>query len=468
MINPEINFTNNFGDTRLGKRANRFVSSIIQQQKISINSISKDWAEAIANYRLFENEKVNEENIKAGIIDNCSRITRCPHALIIQDTTQPSYEKHRGRIKPGSGLGEIGDNKSLGYFMHPTLVVDAQKGTCLGFSDINVWIREEGREKYIDKETRKSLPIEEKESYRWIESINNSKEKLPLCQKYTAIADREGDMFELFASVPDAKTDLLIRSKGNKRTKQGKLYEYLSQQPVAGEYAIEVKTDKRKKREKRIAKIEVRFTKITLLKPTRRKEKKYPAELELYAVEAKEKPETVPEGEGPIHWRIITTHHVESFIQSAQIVKWYSLRWYIEELFRILKKDGLNIESSELKKGKSVIKLGLFALAAALRVMQLLLASRNNYEQPIDIVFTKHEQKYLKKIAPELEGKSEKQKNPHKKGTLNWAAWIIARIGGWKGYGTQRRAGPITIYRGLKNFYNKYLGWCSVRNVYKR
>jgi hypothetical protein len=453
MINREINFINNFGDTRLGKRANRFLGLITKHQKVAINSISKDWAEAIDNYRMLENEKVTLEDITAGIINNCSKNAQCSHALVFQDTTQPSYEKNRERIKPGSGLGEIGDNKSLGYFMHPSLVVDADKMTCFGFSDIKVWIREEGREKYTDKEKRKSLPIEEKESYRWLESINKSKERLPLCERFTSIADRESDMYELFANVPDEKTDLLIRSKGNKRIKEGKLYEYLSKQKATGEYEIEIEPDKRKNREKRKAKIEIRFTKIHLIKPKRRKEKKYPAEIELFAVEAREKPETVPSGEKPILWRILTTHYVGNFAQAAKIVKWYSLRWYIEELFRVIKKKGLDIESSELKNGKSIIKLGLFALASALKLMQVLLAIRNNDEQPIDIAFTKHEQKYLKKISKQYKGRTDKQKNLFKEGTLNWAAWIIARIGGWKGYGSQRKAGPITMYEGLVKFH---------------
>jgi len=123
MINQEINLTNYFGDTRLGKRVNSFLSLITKHQKVSINSISKDWAETVGNYRMLENEKVTCENITAGIIDNCSKVAQCSHALIFQDTTQPSYEKNSLRIKVGSGLGEIGDNKSLGYFLHPSLVV---------------------------------------------------------------------------------------------------------------------------------------------------------------------------------------------------------------------------------------------------------------------------------------------------------------------------------------------------------
>lgn len=108
-------------------------------------SISENWADTMGNYRMLNNKNVGIEDIKQGIINDCARKANCPHALILQDTTQPNYEKHRGRIKPNSGLGVIGDNKSLGYFMHPSLVMNAGSCDIFGASDIRTWIREENR-----------------------------------------------------------------------------------------------------------------------------------------------------------------------------------------------------------------------------------------------------------------------------------------------------------------------------------
>ena len=92
---------------------------------------------------MLNNKNIELDDIKQGIINDCARKASCQHALIIQDTTQPNYERHRGRIKPNSGLGVIGDNKSLGYFMHPTLVMNAESVNVYGVSDIKTWIREE-------------------------------------------------------------------------------------------------------------------------------------------------------------------------------------------------------------------------------------------------------------------------------------------------------------------------------------
>lgn len=468
-----IKFTQHLSSKKLEKRANRFLETMVQHQSVSINKISGKWSEAMGNYRMIENEKVNSRSIKAAIVEACGQIADCGHALLIQDTTQPNYEKHRGRIKPQSGLGVIGDNKSLGYFLHPTLVIDAKKGICYGFSDIITWTRDPNREvveqEWKQREKRKNQPIEEKESYRWIDSINESKKKLPGCNMLTCISDREGDIYELFASVPDERTHVLIRSRDNRTLEEGKLFEYLEQQPLCGEYEIAVRGDIRTGRKKRMAKIEVKYSKVTLLRPQNRNNKKYSESVELYAIEAKEKGETVPDGEEPIHWRLLTTHKIESFKQAIIAIVWYSMRWFIEQLFRVLKNDGLNIEASELGYGENIIKIGLFALGAALRVMQLLLASKGGYTQPIEQVFTGEEQELLDIVTQQYEGKTEKQKNPHKPGTLEWAAWIIARIGGWKGYQSQRCPGPITFFEGLKQFNFMFDGWILAKNfVYKQ
>ena len=200
------------------------------------------------------------EDINQGIINDCARKTNCPHALILQDTTQPNYEKHRGRIKPNSGLGVIGDNKSLGYFLHPSLVMNAESGDIFGLSDIRTWIREEGR-KVKNEAERKQTPIEQKESYRWLDSIEQSKKILTGCELLTSISDREGDIYEVFSKVPDKKTHLLIRSRDNRRIAEGKLFDYLSSQSIAGTYELEVRGDIRTKRKSRKAIIELRIAK---------------------------------------------------------------------------------------------------------------------------------------------------------------------------------------------------------------
>ena len=470
MKNSVINFFGLFSNLKSERRANNFLKSMVKKESFSVLSISKNWADAMGNYRMLDNKNVELDDIKQGIVNDCARKANCPHALIIQDTTQPNYEKHRGRIKPNSGLGVIGDNKSLGYFLHPTLVMNAESCDVYGVSDIKTWIREENREAK-KKEERKQTPIEQKESYRWLDSIEQSKKILTGCEMMTAISDREGDIYEVFSRVPDKRTHLLIRSRDNRRIYtdkfvEGKLFDYLSNQSVAGTYELEVRGDIRKKRKSRKATIEIRIAKVNLKKPqTLKKYDKYAETVEVYAIEAKEKESTVPKGEKPIHWRLLTTHKIDTFQMAVFVVFWYSLRWNIEQLFRVLQNKGFNVESSELEKGTSIIKLGMFTLAASIIVMQLLLASKWDSVQAIEHVFNENEIKCLNEICKRYEGKTEKLKNRNNPSTLKWASWVIARVGGWKGYASQRPPGPITFFKGLYNFNLIYEGWSIAKKI---
>jgi len=465
MKNSIINFFGLFSNLKLERRANDFLRAMVRKETYSVLSISTNWAEALGYYRMLDNKNVELEDIKQGVVNDCGRKAVCSHALILQDTTQPNYEKHRGRIHPDSGLGVIGDNKSLGYFLHPTLVMDSEDGNIYGVSDIKTWIREENREPKKQEE-RKNTPIEQKESFRWLDSIEQSKKVLTGCEMITSISDREGDIYEVFSAAPDDKTHLLIRSRDNRNIVEGKLFNYLSSQNISGTYELEVRGDIRTNRKTRKATIEIRIAKVNIKKPkTLVKYDKYPETIEVYAIEAKESDNTVPKGEKPIHWRLLTTHKVESFQIGVLVVYWYSLRWNIEQLFRILQNKGFNIEASELEKGTSIIKLGVFALAASIQVMQLLLASKWNSGQIIKHVFNEDQIKCLKELCEKYEGKTMKLKNPYNPKSLRWGAWVIARVGNWKGYESQRPPGPITFLKGLQNFNLIYEGWSIARKI---
>ena len=169
--------------------------------------------------------------------------------------------------------------------------------------------------------------IEEKESYRWLSSIESAKSRLGNCQ-ITAIADREGDISELFARIPDERTNLLIRSRDDRCLEGGqKLYAYLEAQAVAGSYEIELKGDKRNKSKRvgRKALIEVKYGSV-VLSPRSLKGEKIP----VFVVEARETASTVPQGEKPIHWRLLTTHPINALERAIEIIEYYKERWLIE------------------------------------------------------------------------------------------------------------------------------------------
>jgi hypothetical protein len=215
----------------------------------------------------------------------------------------------------------------------------------------------------------------------------------------------------------------------------------------------------------RWADLSYRFTPVTLLRPERSSKpdaesgRRDPAHLEVSAVEVLEL--NPPAGQKPIRWRLLTTHPVGTFAQALRVAGWYRQRWFAEQLFRVLKADGLDLESSELERGAALQRLGVLALHAAVDVLRLLLAERAaaGPAQPVEHVFSAAEMECLKHLAPTYEGRTPKQQNPHSAGSLAWAAWLIARLGGWKGYRSQHRAGPATYHRGLQRFHDLFIGW---------
>jgi len=175
-----------------------------------------------------------------------------------------------------------------------------------------------------------------------------------------------------------------------------RLYDSLDLEPLAGTYDIKVEADKRKQKESRIATIEVRYKKVLIQKPSRKISKKLPEQLELYAIEAKEI-------NGPkkdaIKWRLLTTHPVTTFEEAIAVINKYRQRWYIEQVFRLLKKQGFKIEESELTSGWAIRKLTVLLLNNVLRVMQLLLAYGKEESQPINEVFCREEITCLKGLS---------------------------------------------------------------------
>ena len=147
---------------------------------------------------------------------------------------------------------------------------------------------------------------------------------------------------------------------------------------------------------------------------------------------------------------------VESFEQAQQCIEWYKQRWIIEELFRVIKTKGFQIESTQLGNGAAIKKLIAFTLEAALQVMQLKLALDKKQEDKAALIFTDKQIQLLTLLLHKVEGETAKQKNPYRKNTIAWAAWIIARLGSWTGYKSHGPPGYITIKNGYDIFHAQY------------
>lgn len=146
------------------------------------------------------------------------------------------------------------------------------------------------------------------------------------------------------------------------------------------------------------------------------------------------------------------------------MVGWYWQRWHIEQFFRTLKQQGLQLEDSQLENAGRLIKLTAIAARAACTIMQLVQARDGRSGQDAKIGLLAPRNRDPPRTPAEPEGKTALQKNPHPPETLAWAAWIIAKLGGWDGYPKSKLPGPISFRHGLQYFKSLAHGW-RLRNV---
>lgn len=434
-----------------------------REQSVNIRAMSHNRAEQVGYYRFLANENVRVSELVKSASAHCQQQVEGRHVLAISDSSEINLQGQAKHLKP-AGLGVVGNNQDVGFFLHPTLVADAESGFPLGLSTIQLWHREPVR---ADKHQRRywQLPIEEKESYKWVLCAERSQPCLVAggAKCVTYVGDRESDIYEEWIRVPDKHTHLLVRACRDRRLhdKPTMLYETLSQQPCQGTYAVEVRLDSRTGRVAREAWLAVRFTPVTFCRPKKVSAQDYPETVSLYAIEAKEV--NPPEGEAPIHWRLLTTHRVNTLEQALQIIGWYRWRWRIEHLFAILKRVGLDLESTRLESVKAIERFSILALMVALRILQLK-EGRDNQTLPASIAFSPPQQQCLTHLAPSLQGRTLKQHNPFTPDSLPWAVWFIARLGGWSGYRSQAPPGIRTLIQGLRKFEAIFTGWSLAQN----
>ena len=387
--------------------------------------------------------------------DHCEQQVEGRHILSISDPSEINLESHRGRLK-SEGLGVVGNNKDVGLFIHPTLAVDAENGFPLGLSNVQLWTRSPER----PERDHAKLPIEEKESYKWLASAERSQRCFQVggARLVTHIGDREADIYEEWATVPDRYNHVLVRVHQDRRLlgRTESLYTYLSAQPCEGTYTVDVIADSRHGRTAREALLVVRWALVEIQRPDKLNREDYPPRIKLYAVEAKEV--NPPTGQEPIHWRLMTTHPVVAIEQALQVIKWYCWRWLIEQLFATLKFVGLNIEATQLESIKAIQRLTILALSVAVKTLQMV-EGRDNLDVPASVAFSQEQQQCLTQIAPTLQGRTLKQQNHSPMASLPWATWLIARLGGWSGYRSGRPPGIPTLVHGLRRFETIFIGW---------
>jgi hypothetical protein len=444
-----------FGDARLERNGQLIASRVSERQTVRLRRLADDRSEQVKFRRFLSNEAVTIVEMVARRATFVAAVAKGRHVLAIQDTTELNYQAQSGRKH---GLGKVGNGTDVGLFMHPVLAVDAETRECLGLIDVQVWRRTKRKaEKY------KRLPIEQKESYRWVHGGSQAKAVLAEAARVTVIDDREGDIYEKWARLPDEHTHLLSRASRDRSLADGqRLFRAMAAMPEAHRFTLDLPA-RPGKRGARDAQMSVRFGAVRICRPGACSDPNAPPEIALYAVEVRE---LNPPPSDAICWRLLTTHPVKSIEQALRLTDWYRQRWHIEQLFRTLKRQGLAIEQSVIENGEALEKLAVIALSVATITMQLVLArAADSQDMPASRVFDPEQITVLRALQTRLQGRTTKQKNPHPPDSLAWAGWTIARLGGWTGYDSDKSAGPITMRDGLERFNGIVDGYRLARNV---
>jgi hypothetical protein len=363
--------------------------------------------------------------------------------VAIQDTSELVLGGVRAQA---AGYGVVGRGGAThGLLLHPVLAVEAGTGALLGLVSMAIWNRSEGV-----VTARRQRATAAKESQRWLDGAAQAADVLAQATSITVVSDRESDFYELFARRP-APVQLIVRACQNRRIAQasgnGRLFSILDALPEQGRFVAAIPAAPGRKA--RTAELAVRFAPVSLCKPLNGADPALPASVAVNVVEVRETARP-PDGSAPVHWRLLTTHAAATLGQARKIIELYRLRWIIEEFFRTLKTAGFDIEAADIGEPRAMINFVAAATVAAVTIKQLVQARDGDTDQRLTEAFDADDRHLLEAVSAKLAGKTERQRNPHPKGSLAFAAWVIARLGGWTGY--YGKPGPQVMRRGLQDF----------------
>lgn len=389
--------------------------------------------------RFLRNPRVTPAAMLATACARTCGLVEGRHVLAIQDTTT---------------LRDDGDRLSV--VLHPTIAVDAVDGAMLGLVHAATLRRTGGK-----KAQRQDRPFDEKESRRWLDGAQAAAALSAAgAACVTVVADREADIFDMFARKPGG-VELLVRALHDRVLEDGtRLFDCTEGRAALGR--ISVALPAAPGRRARTACLALWARAVVLVQPHRRNRRELaslPQRLALSFVEAREV--DPPQGAAPAHWRLLTTHPVETLAAAQRLVGFYRQRWTIEQLFRVMKTKGFDVEALRIADPVPYDNLVMAILVAAVQVLQLVRERDGAAQRPIDDLFEPGDHPALVAICASLEGKTARQKNPHPPGSLAYAAWICARLGGWTGY--YGKPGPVVILAGYHRLKTISQGWTLAR-----
>jgi hypothetical protein len=448
-----------FRDERLDKRFRKLLEQLSEGAGESIPMACQDWANTKAAYRFFSNERVTEEDILAGHFQATRErfaATTDETVLILHDTTEFTY--HRENVQAigiihKTAVGRIGDKRPRHYTvcgiqMHSSLVVTTA-GLPLGLAAVKFWTRKKfkGCNALKKKINPTRVPIEEKESFRWLQNLRQSTGLLAEPQRCVHVGDRESDIYELFCAAQQTGTHFLIRTCVDRLAGEGDhtIADEMKQTRVSGIHRIQIRDKKGNSSE---AVLELSFRRIRVLPPAA-KQKQYP-ELTLTVIHAQERGK--PRDRDKIEWKLITNLRVRSRADAIQKLNWYALRWKIETFHKIMK-SGCKAEESKLRTAGRLVNLISSFCILAWRIFWITMINRSSPEASPTVALTGTEIRLLDQLI--------KDKIQQLLPTQSLSTYLIklARLGGYLARASDPPPGNTVIWRGLSRLMDVELGF---------
>lgn len=427
----------NFGDKRIDKRFQKVSEKLSEKPTFSINQACGIWADTKAAYRLFGNEKVTKEKIlKSHQKLTLERMKSQKIVLVIQDTTYLDFTKHKNK----KDIGPIGTEEQdiQGLLMH-TALAETVTGLPLGILCQDIWVR--SSEETGHRKKRKELPIEEKESNKWLKSLEESEKLRPQDTTFVTICDRESDIYEFFVKARELDSKILVRAAQNRKLsgETSNLWEHLESQALKGKIEIEVTAREKAKRRKAI--LEVRFATVTLSPPKSLKapEKERLGTITIDAILAKEI--NAPDKVEPLEWLLLTNVTVHSYEDALERLEWYKRRWDIEVYHKVIK-SGCKVEDCRLQTTDKLMPYITLCCIIAWRLLWMTKINKEQPTAPCTVILDEHEWEALyikvhrtKKLPENL---------PTVREVIRW----IGQLGGFLGRKCDKEPGITVIWRG--------------------
>ncbi len=444
-------------DERLAKRLRQIFDQLGNAMGEAIPRACQDWANTKAAYRFFSNHRVDEDAILKGHF----KATRDRFAatagpvLVLQDTTEFTYQREKPELigltnSVNSGKdkeGRLRHQAICGLLMHSSLAVTVD-GTPLGMTAVKFWTRDKfkGTAALKRKINPTRIPIETKESYRWLENLRQSTALLSAPGRCVHVGDRESDIYELFCTAAELGTRFLVRVQTNRLAGDGDhtVYEELIGEPPQAVHTVTTRDSRGEP-----AKVTLDVTYKTLdVRPPIGKQKRYPG-LKVTYIWAREPDE--PVGRSRVDWKLITNLPVETAQAATEKLSWYAMRWKIEVFHKILK-SGCKAEEAKLRTADRLVKLLAVFCILSWRVFWVTMSSRSSPEAPPETALTTVEVKVLDRLAPD------KLRDRDLPAGIGRYAVKIARLGGYLARSRDPPPGNIVMWRGLSRLTDIMLG----------